>query len=104
MTATIETQGSQHIVKEGDILTVNRYVDSKTGDSIKIETVLTLGEGEKMKVGAPFVKGASVTATVLENKRGDKVVSIRKRKRQRTATRRGHRQQLSVIKIESIKG
>ena len=104
MTATIETQGSQHIVEEGDVLTVNRYVDTQAGDSIKIDTILSFGKGEDMKVGAPYLEGASVSAKALANKRGKKVISITKRKRQRTQTRRGHRQELSVIKIESING
>lgn len=104
MKATIKTQGRQFTITEGDILTVNRYPDTQAGDSVTIDTVLSLGEGESTQFGAPLVSGASVKATVLENKRGDKVMSIRKRPRQRTATRRGHRQELSVIKIETIQG
>ncbi|WOO42061.1 50S ribosomal protein L21 [Rubellicoccus peritrichatus] len=104
MKATIKTQGRQFVVTEGDVLFVNRYPKTAAGDSVTIDTVLTVGEGDAAKFGAPFVDGASVTAKVLENKRGKKVMSIRKRPRQRTQTRRGHRQELSVIKIESING
>lgn len=104
MKATIKTQGRQFIVSEGDILTVNRYPETQVGGSITISDVLSVGEGESTKFGSPIVEGASVTATVLEHKRGDKVMSIRKQPRQRTFTRRGHRQDLSVIKIESIAG
>ena len=104
MTATIQTQGRQFIIKEGDVLTVNRYPDTQAGDDVNIDTVLSVGVGAEMKIGAPYIKGAKVTAKILANKRGEKVMSIRKRKRQRTSTRRGHRQELSIIKIESIKG
>lgn len=103
MKATIKTQGRQFIVNEGDVLFVNRYPETQAGDTVTIDTVLSVGEGESTQFGSPFVSGASVTAKVLENKKGKKVISIRKRPRQRTMTRRGHRQELSVIKIESIK-
>ncbi len=104
MKAIIKTQGRQFTVAEGDVLTVNRYPDTQAGDTVTIDSVLSLGEGAETKFGAPLLDGAKVTATVVENKQGDKVMSIRKRPRVRTATRRGHRQQLSVIKIESIEG
>ena len=64
--------------------------------------MLTLGEGNEFKLGSPFVNGAKVTATVLENKRGRKVVIFKKKKRKGYHRRRGHRQELSVIKIDSI--
>lgn len=102
MKATIKTQGRQFIVTEGDVLTLNRFRDVEPGSSITITDVLSLGEGESTQFGTPLVEGASVTATLLENKRGKKVMSIRKQPRQRTKTRRGHRQDLSVIKIEAI--
>lgn len=104
MKAIIKTQGRQFTVTEGDILIVNRFAGTQAGDTVTIDSVLSLGEGADAKFGAPLVDGASVTATVLENKQGEKVISIRKRPRVRTFTRRGHRQQLSVIKIQSIQG
>lgn len=104
MKAIIKTQGRQFTVTEGDVLTVNRYPETQAGDTVTIDSVLSLGEGADAKFGAPLVSGAKVTAKVLENKQGEKVISTHKRPRQRTFTRRGHRQQLSVIKIESIEG
>jgi len=65
--------------------------------------VLAAGEGENFKVGAPLLEGASVSAKVLENKRGKKVIVFKKKKRKGMERKRGHRQELSVIKIESIK-
>ncbi|HLS27889.1 MAG TPA: 50S ribosomal protein L21 [Opitutales bacterium] len=104
MKAIIKTQGKQIAVTEGDILTVNRYPDTEAGATITINEVLTLGEGDDIKIGAPLVEGASVSATVLENKRGKKLVVFKKKKRKGYERKRGHRQELSVIKIDSIKG
>lgn len=104
MKAVIKTQGRQFTVKQGDVLTVNRYVDTEPGAVIEIEEVLFLGEGESAKVGSPVVEGAKVTAKLIENKRGDKVRVFKKKRRQGYVRRRGHRQELSVIKIESIQG
>ena len=102
MKATIKTQGKQFSVSEGDILIVNRYPKTEAGSTVQIKEVLTTGEGDSFKVGAPFLSGASVTAKVLENKRGKKVIVFKKKKRKGMERKRGHRQELSVIKIESI--
>ena len=103
MKATIKIQGKQVTVSEGDILLVNRFAGSNAGDSVEIKDVLMVGEGEGVKFGSPLVDGASVSAKVLENKRGKKVVIIKKKRRKGYQRKRGHRQELSVIKIESIK-
>ncbi len=103
MKATIKTQGRQFSVSEGDILIVNRYPKTEAGTTVEIKEVLAAGEGESFKVGKPFLAGAVVKAKVLENKRGDKVIVFKKKKRKGMERKRGHRQELSVIKIESIK-
>jgi large subunit ribosomal protein L21 len=102
MKATIKTQGQQFAVTEGDILSVNRYPDTVTGAIIEINEVLSAGEGATFKVGTPLLAGAKVTAKILENKRGDKVIVFKKKKRKGYERKRGHRQELSIIKIESI--
>ncbi len=102
MKATIKTQGQQFTVTEGDILIVNRYPGTEKGSTIEIKDVLAAGEGESYKVGKPTLSGASVSATILENKRGDKVIVFKKKKRKGMERKRGHRQELSVIKINSI--
>ncbi len=102
MKATIKTQGRQFTVSEGDILSVNRYRNTEAGSQVEIKEVLTAGEGAEAKIGQPFVEGASVKATVLENKRGKKVLIFKKKKRKGYERTRGHRQELSVIKIDSI--
>ena len=102
MKATIKTQGQQFTVSEGDILTVNRYPGTEKGSTVEIKDVLAAGEGEAFKVGTPMLSGASVSATILENKRGEKVIVFKKKKRKGMERKRGHRQELSVIKINSI--
>jgi len=102
MKATIKTQGSQFVVTEGDVLIVNRFPKTEKGSTVEINDVLTVGEGAEIRIGAPTVPGASVTAEVLENKRGKKVIVFKKIKRKGYEKTQGHRQDLSVIKIKTI--
>lgn len=104
MRAIIQTQGKQFAVSEGDTLIVDRYPNTEAGATVEIGEVLTIDEGNETRIGAPFVNGALVKATVLENKRGEKVLVFKKKKRKGYRRTRGHRQELSVIRIESIKG
>ena len=103
MKATIKTQGRQFTVTEGDILKVNVFPGTRAGDSIEINEVLMVGEGTEARYGSPLVDGASVKITILENKKDKKVVVFKKKRRQGYKRRRGHRQNLSIIKVESIK-
>ena len=102
MKATIKSQGRQFTVSEGDVLKVNAFPGTKAGDSVAINEVLMVGDGADTRFGAPLVEGASVKATILENKRSDKYVIFKRKRRQGYRRRRGHRQPLSVIRIESI--
>lgn len=104
MKATIKTQGRQFTVSEGDILKVNSFPGTAAGDSIDISDVLMIGEGADARFGSPLIEGACVKATILENKKDKKVIVFKKKRRQGYKKRRGHRQHLSVIKIESING
>ena len=104
MKATILTSGRQFTVKQGDILTINLLPESKQGDTVTFDKVVFLGEGAGAKIGTPLVAGAKVTAKLLENKRGDKIRIFKHRRRKGYYRRRGHRQELSVVKIESIQG
>lgn len=104
MKATIKSQGRQFTVTEGDVLIINRFPNTEKGSTVEISDVLALGEGESIRVGSPNIEGATVTATILENKRGKKVRIFKKHKRKGYKRTRGHRQELSVIKISSING
>ena len=103
MKATIKTQGQQFTVSEGDILIVNRYPGTEKGSTVEIKDVLAAGEGESYKVGRPTLPGAIVSAKILENKRGDKVIVFKKKKRKGYRVRRGHRQQYTEVEITSIR-
>ncbi len=104
MKATIITQGRQFTVKEGDILSVNRYPETQAGDTVTIDQVIFAGEGETAKVGTPTIPGASVTAKILENKRGKKIVIFKMKRRKGYRRTRGHRQGLTRVEIGEIKG
>lgn len=104
MKATIKTQGRQFTVTEGDVLKLNSFPGTEKGDTIDINEVLMIGEGADARFGSPLIEGACVKATILENKKDKKVVVFKKKRRQGYKRRRGHRQHLSVIKIESING
>jgi large subunit ribosomal protein L21 len=103
MKAIIQTQGSQFTVQVGDVLFVNRFPNTKAGDKVVLDKVLAAGEGASMKFGNPTLAGATVTASILENKRGEKVTVIKFKKRRGYRRKQGHRQELSVIKVEAIK-
>jgi len=102
MKAIIKTQGQQFAVSEGDILVVNRYPKTEAGNTVEIKEVLSVGEGDSFRAGTPLVEGATVTAKIIEHKRGEKIVVFKKKKRKGMERKQGHRQELSVIKIETI--
>jgi len=84
------------------VFSVNRYADSKAGDRVELKEVLLLGEGAGARIGTPYVAGASVHLHVLENRRGRKLVVFKKKRRKGYERKRGHRQELSVVRVESI--
>jgi large subunit ribosomal protein L21 len=102
MKATIRTQGRQFTVQKDDVIKVNQFEGKEAGDTVEITDVLMVGEGSKVKFGTPLVKGASVTATVVESKKDDKVIIFKKKRRQGYKRRRGHRQLITFLKIDSI--
>ena len=102
MKATIKTQGSQFVVQKGDKLSLNRFPDSNEGDQIKIDQVLMVVDKGNATFGSPIIDGASVTAKILEHKKDKKIVVFKKKRRQGYRRRRGHRQHLSIVEIESI--
>lgn len=101
MFAVIKTGGKQYKVAEGDTITVEK-LDTEAGKDVTFETVLMLGNGDDVTVGAPLVAGASVFGEVEEQTRGDKVIIRKKRQRQTYRRTQGHRQHLTVVKITGI--
>lgn len=102
MKATIKTKGKQFNVTEGDVLVVDRFPNTEVGSALEITEVLSAGEGDELRIGQPFLEGAVVKATVVEHKRGDKIIVFKKKKRKGYRRTQGHRQEQTVIKIESI--
>ncbi len=104
MYAVIKSGGKQYRVAEGDTVQVERDVLSTLdGDKVLFDQVLMLG-GDSTKVGSPTVKGATVSGVVLREMRGEKIIVFRKKRRQHHIKhRQGHRQDLVVVRIDSIK-
>ena len=104
MFAIIRSGGKQYRVAEGERLLVERDVlGSAKDDKVTFEEVLMIG-GDEPLVGAPTVSGASVSATILRESRGDKIIVFKKKHRKNHAKRKhGHRQDLVEIRIEEIK-
>ena len=101
MFAVIKTGGKQYKVAEGDTITVEK-LDTEAGKDVTFDSVLMLGNGDDVTVGAPLVAGASVFGEVEEQTRGDKIIIRKKRQRQTYRRTQGHRQHLTVVKITGI--
>ena len=99
MFAVIRTGGKQYRVAKDDVLVIEK-VAGDVGKSLKLD-VLMLG-GDAPKVGAPLVKGASVTCEILEHGKGEKVVAFKKKRRKNTHRKRGHRQSFTKVKVTEI--
>ncbi len=103
MYAVIKTGGKQYRVSKDDVIAVEK-LEGEAGATIEFGDVLLVGEGESAKVGAPFVAGAKVTGELVEQTRGPKVIAFKKRRRQNSKRKRGHRQHLSMVRITGITG
>lgn len=101
MFAVIKTGGKQYSVSAGDAITV-MTIAGNPGDAVSFDNVLMLaGDGEP-RVGAPFIEGARVSAEIVEQQRGPKVIAFKKRRRQNSKRKRGHRQDLTLVRITSL--
>jgi large subunit ribosomal protein L21 len=99
MFAVIKTGGKQYKVAPNDVIRVEK-LPGQAGDTVTLDQVLMVDE----KIGAPLVAGASVTATLLEQTRGEKVIIFKKKRRQNYRRKKGHRQELTVLRITGIAG
>lgn len=101
MFAVVKTGGKQYRVALDDVLEVEK-LPGEAGASVELKEVLMVGDGTSVKVGAPFVAGVSVTAEIVEQTRGDKVLIFKKKRRHHYRRRGGHRQELTVLQIIGI--
>ena len=100
MFAVIRTGGKQYTVAADDVIKIER-ISGNPGDTIELGEVLMLG-GDTVTIGAPTVAGATVAGEVVEQSRGPKVIAFKKRRRQNSRRKRGHRQEYTVLKITDI--
>ncbi len=101
MFAVIKTGGKQYTVAAEDTITVMSLA-GEPGDILTFDTVLMLVDGEATTVGAPLVAGATVSAEIVEQARGPKVIAFKKRRRKNSKRKRGHRQDLTIVRITGI--
>lgn len=101
MYAIIKTGGKQYRVAAGDTIKVET-LNAEVGSQVTLSEVLAVSDGNELKVGAPFVEGASVTATVVSHSRHDKVRIFKMRRRKHSIKSAGHRQNYTELKIDSI--
>lgn len=101
MYAVIKTGGKQYRVSEGDLFSVEK-IDLEEGSSFEFDQVLMVSDGENVTVGAPFIDGAKVTATVAGQAKTKKVNIIKFRRRKHHMKHQGHRQNVTWVKIGAI--
>ena len=100
--AVIETGGKQYRVQKNDVVAVELLENAEVGQKIELGRVLALNDGSGLKIGAPVVAGAKVTAEMVAEFRAPKVVAFKKKRRKGYHRKVGHRQDLLKVKIESI--
>ena len=100
--AIIKTGGKQYKVKASDILKIERLKESKAESKIEFNEILAYGDDKNLEVGSPFVKGAKVEAELIKNSKNRTILIFKKRRRQNSRRKNGHRQQYSLVKIKKI--
>jgi len=103
MYAVIKTGGEQYRVSKDDVVTIER-VQGDAGATIEFDQVLMVGSGADVTIGAPVVSGAKVVAELVKQSRGPKLIAFKKRRRKNSRRKKGHRQDLSVVRITEISG
>ena len=100
--AVIKTGGKQYKVKASDILKIEKIKNSKPEGKIEFNEILAYGDDKNLEVGSPLVKGAKVEAELVKNSKNRTILIFKKRRRQNSRRKNGHRQQYSLIKIKKI--
>ena len=100
--AVIQTGGKQYKVKSGEILKIEKLPDSKVDTKIEFNEILAYGDNKIIEVGSPIVQGAKVEAKLIKNSKNKTVLIFKKRRRQNSRRKNGHRQEYSMIRINKI--
>ena len=101
MFAVIRTGGKQYTVAQGDVLAVEKLA-GEPGDTIELGEVLMVGDGDSVSAGTPLLDGATVSATLVEHRRADKILVFKKKRRHNYRRKNGHRQHQTVLRITGI--
>ena len=100
--AVIQTGGKQYKVRSGEILKIEKLPNSKPDTKIEFKEILAYGDEKVIEIGAPTVEGAKVEANLIKNSKNRTILIFKKRRRQNSRRKNGHRQQYSMIKINKI--
>jgi large subunit ribosomal protein L21 len=100
--AIIETGGKQYKVAQGDVLTIEKLKEYKSGDTVVFDKVLLIDDGAKTQVGTPYIEGATVTVDLMEEGKGKKLFIQKYKSKSRYKRRLGHRQPFSKISIKEL--
>ena len=100
--AVIKTGGKQYKVKSGEILKIEKLPDSKVDAKIEFKEVLAYGDDKTVEVGLPIIQGAKVEANLIKNSKNRTILIFKKRRRQNSRRKNGHRQEYSMVKINKI--
>ena len=103
MFAVIRTGGKQYRVTKDDVITVEKLT-AEPGDAIEFREVLMIADGAEVATGAPLLAGAAVGATVVEQRRGAKIIVFKKKRRHNYRRKKGHRQYETIVRIDDIRG
>src|SRR5580658_3631114 len=102
MFAVIRTGGKQYKVAQDDVIAVEK-LEGEPGAAVALGDVLMIGDGSAVTTGTPLVDGASVSATLVEHRLGDKIIVFKKKRRHNYRRKKGHRQQQTVLRITDIR-
>ncbi len=100
--AVIKTGGKQYKVKSGEILKIEKLPDSKANSKIEFNEVLAYGDDKTIEIGTPIVTGAKVEADLIKNSKDRTILIFKKRRRQNSRRKNGHRQEYTMIRINKI--
>ena len=100
--AIIQTGGKQYKVKSGEILKIEKLPDSKIDSKIEFSDILAYGDDKIIEIGTPMVQGSKVEANLIKNSKNRTVLIFKKRRRQNSRRKNGHRQEYSLIRINKI--
>lgn len=101
MYAVVKSGGRQYKVEPGQVVRVDK-LEAQVGETVSLDQVLLVKDGDSLKAGAPLLDGVTVSATVVEQDRGKKIIVFKKKRRQGYQKKQGHRQDFTALKINAI--